>query len=403
MSRSAKYLVLTVSLALVVFTIAGGFGVRAASTDGAYTQHKVLSEVYFHISQYYVEQPKMPVVTDGALHGLLESLDPNSSYLNAAEYKAFKARKTDGSAVLGATVSKRYGYAAVVSVLPGSPAAKAGVEAGDIIESINDKTTMGTALAEIRSSLSGDPGSQVNLTVIRPRKADPLKLTATRATITIPPPSSKLLENGVGYIKVDALNKGKSEQIASTIKDLEKQGARKLVLDLRNVAEGPEEEGVATANLFLDHGTIAYLEGQKYPRQTYNAEPGKAITKLPVAVLVNRSTSGAAEIVAAALMENARGDVVGAKTWGEGSVQKLIEIPDGSALILSVAKYYTPGGKAIQDNAVTPNVVVADTLDDFAGPEDDDTSQQPQPQVKPQTDEILKKALEVLKMREQKQ
>jgi carboxyl-terminal processing protease len=405
MSKSAKYLVLLLSLVIILFAIVGGLGVRATANnnDGAYVEQKVMSEVIFHINQYYVEQPKMPVVTDGALHGLLESLDANSSYLNAAEYKAFKARKASGSANIGATISKRYGYAAVVSVLPGGAAAKAGVEPGDIIEAVGDKTTLGTSLAEIRASLAGDPGSQVALTIIRPRKAEPLKLNVARAAENIAPASSKMLESGIGYIKVDALTKGKSQEIAGRIKDLEKQGAKKLVLDLRNVAEGPEEEGVAVANLFLDHGTITYLEGQKYPRQTFNADPSKAVTKLPVAVLVNRSTSGAAEIVAASLMENARADVVGSKTYGEGSVQKLIEIPDGSALILSIAKYYTPGGKPIQDNAITPNVQVADSADDFAGPDDDENQQpQTQPQAKPQSDDILKKAIEVLKTREQK-
>jgi carboxyl-terminal processing protease len=404
MSKSAKYSVLALSLLIVLFTIAGGFGVHASTNaDGAFTQIKVFGEVIFHINQYYVEQPKMPVVTDGALHGLLESLDPNSAYLNPAEYKVFKARKADGEANIGATVSKRFGYAAVVSVLPGTPAAKAGIEPGDILESINDKTTTSQPLAQIRSALAGEPGSQVNITIIRPRKAEPFKVSVTRAAISVAPPSSKMLEAGIGYIKVDALTKGKSQEIAGRIKDLEKQGAKKLVLDLRNVAEGPQEEGVATANLFLDHGTITYLEGQKYPRVTYNAEPGKAATKLPLAVLVNRSTSGAAEIVAAAVMENARGDVVGAKTYGEGSVQKLIEVPDGSALILSVAKFYTPGGKPIQETAVTPNVPVADTQDDFTGPDDEDNQQpNPQPQAKPQSDDTLKKAIEVLKMREQK-
>jgi carboxyl-terminal processing protease len=213
-----------------------------------------------------------------------------------------------------------------------------------------------------------------------------------------------MMEDGVGYVKVDALPKGKSQEIASKIKALQKQGARKLILDLRNVSEGEESEGIATANLFLNHGTITYLQGQKYPREAYNADPAKAVTNLPLVVMVNRGTAGPAEIVAAAIMENARGDVVGDKTFGDGSIQKMINLPDGSALILSVAKYYTPSGKAIQDTAITPNVMVADA-DDEAPLPDEDQESAPQDQPKkqrPQQDDQLQKAIQVLKTRETK-
>src|SRR5580698_3149142 len=221
--------------------------------------------------------------------------------------------------------------------------------------------------------LAGEVGSTITVAVVRPRRAEPQK-------------------------------------IVGKLRDLQKQGAKKLVLDLRNSAGGVESEGVATANLFLDHGTITYLQGQKYPREAFNADPNKDVTKLPVVVLVNRGTAGPAEIVAAAILENARGDVVGDKTFGDGSVQKVIEMRDNSALILSVAKYYSPSGKAIQDVAVTPNVVVADSLDDDAGLPDED--EQAAPGEKPgdkkdekpknQTDDQLNKALEVLKNRDVK-
>ncbi len=179
---------------------------------------------------------------------------------------------------------------------------------------------------------------------------------------------------------------------------MQQSGAKKLILDLRNDSDGEESEGISTANLFLSHGTITYLQGQKHPREAFNAEPSKAITTLPLAVLVNKGTAGAAEIVAAAILENARGDVVGEKTFGDGSVQKTIDLPDGSALILSVAKYYSPSGKAIQDASVTPTVVVADA-EDAVGPEEDEQETTPQPESKPKNtqDDQLKKAVEVLK------
>jgi len=215
-----------------------------------------------------------------------------------------------------------------------------------------------------------------------------------------------MLPDNVGYLKVDAFPEGESQDIAGKIRNLQKQGAKKLVLDLRYAASGDEAEGVATANLFLDHGTIAYLQGQKYPRQAFNADPAKDITKLPVAVLVNHGTAGPAEIVAAAILENARGDVVGDKTFGDGSVQKLIDMPDGAALILSIAKYYSPNGKAIQDSAVTPNVLVADNNndEDSGGPEDEQPAPPADQNEKPknQQDDQLKKAIEILKNRESK-
>jgi carboxyl-terminal processing protease len=405
MSMKLKATILASSLAILLFTLVGGFvNVRASSNDGAYRQLSVYSEVLSRVRSEYVEEPNIPAVTEGALHGLLESLDSNSSYLSAAEYKHYQAIQTNAKGAIGATVSKRFGYAAVVAVIPGGPAEKAGIENTDILESIEGKSSRDMSLAEIRSVLAGEPGSTITVSVVRPRKAEPQKIVITRDVVAIPPATDKMLADNVGYIKVDAFSQGKAQEIAGKIRNLQKQGAKKLVLDIRNAASGDESEGIATANLFLDHGTITYLQGQKYPRQAFNADPAKDITKLPVAVLVNRGTAGPAEIVASAILDNARGDVVGDKTFGDGSVQKLIDMPDGSALILSIAKYYSPGGKAIQDSAVTPNVIVADVDEDGGLPDDDQpaTSDEQNQKPKNQQDEQLNKALEVLKNRESK-
>src|ERR1700691_4742348 len=408
MSTKLKVGVLASSLAVLLFTFVGSFvHVRASSNDGAYRQLSVYSEVLSRIRLEYVEEPNIAGVTDGALHGLLESLDANSSYLSPAEYKQYKSMKNEGKADIGADVSKRFGYAAVVAVVPGGPADKGGVENSDIIESIDGKSTHDMSLAEIHSILAGEPGSTITLAVVRPRRAEPQKIVVTRDVVTIPPVSDKMLADNVGYIKVDSFPQGKSLEITAKIRELQKQGATKLLLDLRNAAGGEESEGVATANLFLDHGAITYLQGQKYPRQAFNADPAKDVTKLPVALLVNRSTAGPAEIVAAAVLENARGDVVGDKTFGDGSVQKVIEMRENAgALILSVAKYYSPSGKAIQDAARAPNVLIADNEDDGGLPDEDATPaatpDEKNAKRKNQTDEQLNKALEVLKNRESK-
>jgi carboxyl-terminal processing protease len=402
MSMKIKAAILVSSFAVLLFVVVGSFGgVHASSGDGSYRQMQVYSEVLSRVQSEYVEDPNIPKVTDGALHGLVESLDANSSYLTPAAYKAFKAHKSESKGEIGATVSKRFGYADVVSVLPGSPAEKAGIEDTDIFESIEGQSTRDMSLPEIRSLLSGTPGSTVNVSVVRARRAEPQKVTITRDVVSIPPVSDKMLEDGIGYVKVDALTKGKAQEIAAKIKSLERSGAKKLVLDLRNTSDGEESEGVATANLFLNHGTITYLQGQKFPREAFNADAAKAVTSLPVAILVNKGTAGAAEIVAAALLENARADVVGDKTFGDGSVQKTIDLPDGGALILSVAKYYSPSGKAIQETAVTPNVLVADETDNVISEDEDAEPAAAEPEAKPKNtqDDQLHKAVEVLKSR----
>src|SRR5882724_9312417 len=411
MSMKTKAAILVSSAAILLFMVVGSLdGVRASSNDGAYRQLQVYSEVLSRVRSEYVEEPNIPQVTDGALHGLLESLDANSSYLSPAEYKEYKSHRTEAKGEIGAAISKRFGYAAVVSAIPGGPADKAGLQASDIIEAIEGKSTREMSLAEVHNLLEGQPGSNVSLAVVRARRAEPQKIVITRDVVNVPPVNEKMVEDQIGYIQVDAFNKGKTSEIANKIKTLQKSGAKKLILDLRNCAEGEESEGISTANLFLNHGTITYLQGQKYPREAFNADPSKAITTLPLVVLVNKGTSGASEIVAAAILENARGDVVGDKTFGDGSVQKLIEMQDNSALILSIAKYYSPSGKAIQDAAVTPNVLIADSADDEGGLPDED--QQAAPGEKPgekkdekpknTIDDKLNKALELLKNRKSK-
>jgi carboxyl-terminal processing protease len=405
MPKISKILLLAVSVVLVVTVFLGvnSTGVSAASEpqDGAYRQINVYSEVLRHIQTDYVEQPNIAAVTNGALRGLLESLDADSSYLTPEDYKAYKAEKV-GKAQVGINVSKRYGYASVVSVVPGSPADKAGISDGDIIEAIGPADTRDISLAMIQLLLEGQPGSELTLSVVRPRKSAPDKIVLTRVASSLPPVAETMYENAsILYLKPGVLDRDHVQQIEVKLKSMPKAGNKKVLLDLRDVAAGDMAEATRLANFFLKDGTIAMLEGQKVQKQTFTADASKSVNvTAPVVVLVNRGTAGPAELVAAALLDNKRADLVGEKTFGEGAQQKTFELPDGAALILSVAKYVSPSGKKLQDEGVTPGVLVASNVDQAVAAEEDGvpTESQAAP-AKPSVtvDEQLSKALALLK------
>jgi carboxyl-terminal processing protease len=235
------------------------------------------------------------------------------------------------------------------------------------------------------------------------RHPEPQTVKLSRAMIALPPIDSKMLPGQVGYINIDALSAALVKEVAAAIQKLQKDGAQKLVVDVRNCAVGAPEDGIALANLFMTQGHITYLLGQRVARQNFDADPGKAVTSLPVAVLTNRGTADAAEIMAAALMENNRAQVVGEPTYGDAALRKAITMDDGSAIILSIAKYYGPSSaKAIQDTRVTPGTLVAEAdvqveFDDNGEPLPETPAQQQQEQKKKlEDDPVVKKALEVL-------
>jgi len=399
---------LTVVLALVI--LLGGFlpaSVRAgglSASDGAYKQMGVYEEVLRKIQNFYVVQPSLPAVTDGALHGMLESLDSGSSYLTPDEYKAYKvaaatAAAPGGAEQIGLQVSKRFGYATVISVIPGSPADRQGIEDGNVIEAIDGKSTHDLSLAMIRLALEGKIGTSVSLDLIVPGKEDPVTKKLQRGPVSIPALATQQYDNSsILYLKPTVLTKERVNEMEAALKGMTKAGNKKVLLDLREVSSSDEQQGVRLANAFLQSGTIATLSGQKFPMETFTADPTKFITSVPLVVLVNHGTAGAAEITAAAILAAKRGDLVGDRTFGEGAVQKTIELPDGAALLLSVAKYNAPDGKPIQMNAVKPNVPVSLSIDQFLAEQDEPASAAPVNH--PRVDDQLTKALDVLKAKQ---
>ena len=394
MTSRIKLFVASTSTCLVFVLLFGAMRGKSASPEDTYRHLAVYTEVLSRIKSDYVEEPDMKSVTLGAVNGLLESIDPYASYLNADQYKQWLKSKDQHKAGVGLVLSKKFGYVGVVDSIPGSPAAKAGLTTTDVLETINGVATRDMPLAFAQILLEGDPGSTVEVGVLRFRKPEPQKITLTRAVIEYPAVTGKMLPDQVGLIVVPSLEGHNLKEVAAKVEELQKDGAKKLVIDLRHCATGGPEDGTKLANMFLDKGLITYIQGQKVQRQDINAEASADITHLPLVLMVNRGTADGAEVAAAALLDDKRAEVVGERTYGYASVRKAVTMDDGSAVILSVAKYYSPSGKAIQDTGVTPSVPMLEA--DSVAVDDDGNPQTAEPDQKPGDDVILKKAIEVV-------
>src|SRR5438552_1739563 len=371
MSRAARIGILCASVA--IFCYAGiGHVLGRSSDDEAYKSLTVYGEVLQKIQQDYVDDPNMRTVTAGALHGLLESLDPQSSYLTPREYEEYKKKiGNPGTGDAGLTLSKRYGYIIVLSVLPDSPGTKAGIRSGDLLESIGGFTTRDMSVGQALNLLNGQPGTGIKVSVIRRGKATPEEVDIVREKLSTPKLIVQKADPDILVMRFPSLDAGRAEEVRNRLLDAEKQGVHKVILDLRECGRGPVSEAIAIARLFIPSGTLATLRGQTVSTQVFSADPKQVMWRNPVSVLVDTTTSGAAEVLASAIAANHRGDVVGERTFGLASEQKLITLDDGAALILTVANYYNPGGKAILEEGVTPTEVVR------AVPEDDsDTAEE---------------------------
>lgn len=359
MSRRLRYVVVGISCALIFYVVIGGvFGKGSASSEETYRDLGVYSEVLSRIKTDYVTQPNLQKVTGGAVRGLLEALDPYSTYFTPQQFKDYLAHPDAGPATVGIFVSKKFGFATVVSVLPGSPADKAGIEPADLVDRINGQPVRELSAVQIQRELAGQPGTQVDVWVVNESRGEPQKMALTRVVLSDPPVLSQMEGGHTGYVRVESFDPGEAEKVEAKVKQLMAEGAQSIVLDLRDCAGGNPAEAVKTASLFIRSGVIGYTYGQRDPRHNLMAQATGAVFAMPLAVLINRSTAGPAEIIADAVLDDKRGDVVGLRSFGVGVVQKPIAVGDGSGLLLSIAKYYGPDGKAIQDNGVTPNVVV---------------------------------------------
>jgi len=403
MSRAARVGLICVSVA--IFCYAGiGHVLGRTPDDKAYKSLTVFGEVLQKIQQDYVDEPNMHTVTAGSLHGLLESLDTQSSYLTPREYDEYKKKiQSSSTGDSGITLSKRFGYIIVISVLPDSAGAKAGIRSGDIFESIGGFTTRDMSVGQAMNLLTGAAGTGVKVAVIRRGKATPEEVDVVREKLAPVKITSQKADPDILTLRLTSLDPGRADEVRGRLLEAEKQSVHNIILDLRECGRGPVSEAISVARLFVPSGTLATLRGQTVSSQTFSAEPKQVAWKGHVSVLIDATTSGAAEVLASAIAANHRGDVVGERTFGLASEQKLITLDDGSALILTTANYYNPSGKAILEEGVTPTEVVHANMGEESDVDDASTDATPNkdlpqgPRPLSPEDPIYRKALELVK------
>jgi carboxyl-terminal processing protease len=415
MSFRGKLSILVVSVAVALYAVIGGLlspWARAQQPiNDAGAQIRIFESVLQHIQNDYVDEPNLEKVRYGALRGLVGGLDPYSSYLTAQQVTEFNANKASNKVGIGAEFSQVSLYLYVVSVTKGSNAEKAGLKAGDVVEYIENKATRDISLYDARQMIVGEPGSVVNLRILRSGEK-PQAIKVTRGNYKTPAAEARVEAGKIGVIKVYSLEEGESGDIKTHVQALSKQGVQKIILDLRGVATGTLNEGVSVANLFIKDGDLAKVIGKDNKvLKTLSADPSKAIFDGKVAVVIDLGTAGAAEVVAAAILDRKRGDVVGERSFGAGTEQQLFTLRGGDGLLLTTAKWASASGNPFLGDeratmGVKPSIEVKrpDTPEPIEVEEmidqRDEQNQNPQPAASPTpTKEPVKPVIEDLQMK----
>ena len=362
-----RVLVLAVSMAVVAFAVVGGFMSKASARQDSYQYLRTFEDVVSLILNNYVEEVNIDKVMHGAMHGLADGLDPDSAYLDAGQVKVFEKGDLGGAGQTGIELTRQY-YLRVIAARDGSPAAKAGLLPGDYIRAIDGQSTRDTTVYEGQRLLRGKPGTKVHLTVLRGSAAEPHEIDLVREELPAQPVKSRIAAPGVGYVRIAEFGKTTPDQIKSEVASVTKAGAKNLIIDLRGTAVGDLDAGVAAARLFVKSGTLAYRQDRGREREPIAAAAGDGAITVPVALLTDNGTSSAAEVFAAALSGNRRATLVGERTLGRAARQKMVRLPDGSALMLTHLLYLGPGGGAIHEKGLTPDVAVDQPEVDFGQP-----------------------------------
>ena len=385
MSHRARLLVFLASVGLVVSFIVGALPyLGLVRGDTSYGQLAIFNEVVRLVLDSYVEPVNLDRAMAGARLGMADALDGDSSYLDPEEFRLYQQPVRETDAEVGLVLTRRFSFVMVVAARPGSPADKAGLRPGDILKAIDERHTRPMPAVVAERLLRGAPGSSVKLGVLR-AGADPFDVTIVRERVLPAAPEGRMLEGGTGYVKIADFNAATADDVRTEVERLSREGAARMLLDLRDAAWGTPTDGVQVAELFLQGGPVAKLVGRRMEEQLLQADASHSAWRGPLAVLVDNGTAGPGEIVAAALLDAGRAKIVGERTFGRAAVSKTVPLPEGG-LVLTVARYVSPKGTSIHGQGLDPSVPVAPERD-----EDEDL-----PEGTPRPDRILEKALEVV-------
>lgn len=371
MQKHKTYFILSLGVMLGVFISIGSSGLaelNKAKTDSdsetlPFEELRTFTEIFGRIKRDYVEQVSDKKLLEDAVRGMLSGLDPHSAYLVPEEYQELKEGTTGQFGGLGIEVTMENGFIKVVSPIDDTPAQRAGLKTGDLIIRLDDKPVKGMSLVEAVKTMRGDPGSKIELTVVREGEEAPLKFTLVRDIIKVKSVKSKLLEKGYGYVRISSFQSGTGESLLDSLAQLKKDNAgvlKGLVLDLRNNPGGVLNAAVEVSDAFLKSGLIVYTKGRiENSEMRFNASSDDLLNGAPMVVLINAGSASASEIVAGALQDQKRAVIMGEKSFGKGSVQTILPTSNGAAVKLTTARYYTPSGRSIQAEGIEPDIALA--------------------------------------------
>jgi carboxyl-terminal processing protease len=381
MTVKTRLSVLALSTPILIFVVVGGLMGNTSARGGDDTlQHlRVFEDVVGLVLNYYVEEVKIDRAMEGAMKGLADGLDPDSAYLNPKQLAEVQSGAPIPEGDVGLELTRQY-YLRVVAARDGSPAARAGLQTGDYVRGIDGKSTREISVPEGTRLLHGQPGSKVMLTVIRGNAAEPHEVTLVREKPGPTLVTGRIVGSDIGYVRISSFRNGAVDQLKKQVADLSHAGATSLILDVRRTAEGPYDNGIAAARLFVKSGTLVMKAGRESEkdnnkeaaRERIAAAAGDGSIELPAQLLVTTGTSGAAELFAAALSGNKRADLVGERTLGRAGIQKLVRLPENRGLWLTYARYLTPSGDPIHGKGLKPGVEVEDVdVTEFGAPAPD--------------------------------
>ena len=321
---------------------------------------RTFTDVFGKIKSDYVEPTQDSALLENAIRGMLTGLDPHSTYLDAEAYQELRVGTSGKFGGLGIEVGMEDGFVKVISPIDDTPAQRAGMQTGDLIIRIDDTPVKGLSLGDAVKLMRGEPGSKILLTVVRENEDKPLKVSITRAVIKVNSVKSRMLDPGFGYVRISQFQSNTGENIINAVSELKKEheaNLKGLIIDLRNNPGGVLNAAVSVSDAFLEDGLIVYTEGRVNDSEMkFKATPTDIVKGAPIVVLVNGGSASASEIVAGALQDHKRAVIMGTTTFGKGSVQTILPIPNGAALKLTTARYYTPSGRSIQAEGIIPDI-----------------------------------------------